>query len=119
MNRLVKIPLYVCCVLCLFCMNAHASNECAQLVKSKNYEEAIHVCHEACKLNNGISCRFLGQLYHLGYGEKQSYPKESSAYDYYKKACKLNDGFGCIGSGMLEYDKGYGENQKYRYYAEI
>ena len=114
MNRLVKIPLYVCCVLCLFCMNAHASNECAQLVKSKNYEEAIHVCHEACKLNNGISCRFLGQLYHLGYGEKQSYPKESSAYDYYKKACKLNDGFGCIGSGMLEYDKG----EASRYYEK-
>ena len=111
MNRLVKIPLYVCCILGLFCMNAYASNECERLVKSENYEEAISVCKEACNQDNGISCRFLGQLYHLGYGEKQSYPKESSAYDYYKKACKLNDGFGCIGSGMLAYD--YGEAKRY------
>ena len=39
MNRLVKIPLYVCCILGLFCMNAYASNECERLVKSENYED--------------------------------------------------------------------------------
>ena len=99
MNRLVKIPLYVCCVLGLFCMNVYAASGyvCLHLWDSGEYQKAVSTCENACSKNDSCGCLGLGNLYLMGDGVKQDYIK---AKTYFEKACNLSD-YGCSGLGDL------------------
>ena len=99
MNRMVKIPLYVCCVLGLFCMNVYAASGyvCLHLWNSGEYQKAVSTCENACSKNDSRGCLGLGSLYLKGEGVKQDYSK---AKTYFEKACNLSD-YGCSGLGDL------------------
>ena len=51
---------------------AEVSNQCKDLYKNENYNEALPVCEKACDLNDGYGCLKLGGLYHEGKGVTQA-----------------------------------------------
>ena len=65
MNRLVKFPLYVCCVLGVFCMNVYAASGyvCLHLWNSGEDQKAVSACENACSKNDSRGCLGLGSLY--------------------------------------------------------
>ena len=110
MNRLVKIPLYVCCTLGLFCMNVYATSGdiCLHLWNSGEYQKAVSTCENACSKNDSRGCLGLGNLYLMGNGVKQDYIK---AKTYFEKACNLDNSDGCYHLGFL-YEVGLGVDWK-------
>ena len=98
MNCLVKIPLFACCIVGLFCMNAYAANEMAckqvflSVFLSGKFEKAVPICKEGCSLGFGSDCYVVGVLYHNGRGIRLDYRKAKA---YYEEACNLNEGHGC------------------------
>ena len=58
----------------------------------QNYAQALKYMKKACKLGDGLSCVYLGDLYLYGYGTKINI---QLAREMYGKACDLENQAGC------------------------